>query len=334
MGISLDFARIAPMVHALNLPNSILEKSKEILMYLSQEMVPDQIMSADGTRTIWAKSGRHPGAVIKVPWGTELFAHNAMKSFSSLSLCYLAEDAAKRAKLALVDRKDLAGVIKDTGVNFSMQPEIVEHAEGEDAPWRFTVTLESQLQVGPHDGLLTWQVVLKVLSRRWENGEAQLCAVINLAYREEADTAGLEFRKFETVFPKVTEREVSRHFKNFQRQRTMVASTRLLDPRDLLPKMCAKLQVPLDCERKAFEVLDVMTKSGDFIGKRQATQAAAAILYTSKHLTTSPVPNVRELAKLAGVKEQTVKNMYEKLLKRKSGSRLDQEFEKVEARWV
>jgi hypothetical protein len=190
------FSMIGPMVHALNLPDSILEKSKEILTYLTKEMVPDTIMSADGKRTIWAKSGRHPGALIKAPWGNELFSHTVLKSTSVISLCYLVEDAAKRAKLAFCDRRDMAGVL-NTGNPHAMTPDIVDHAQGEAAPWRVTVTLENQLQAGGQ-GPLTWEVVLKVLSRKWENGEAQMCAVINLAYREEADaSAGLEFRKFE-----------------------------------------------------------------------------------------------------------------------------------------
>jgi transcription initiation factor TFIIIB Brf1 subunit/transcription initiation factor TFIIB len=319
------FTMISPMVHALNLPDSILEKSKEILTYLSKEIVPDKIMSADGKRTIWAKSGRHPGALIKASWGNELFSHNALKSISALSLCYLVEDAAKRAKLAFCDRRDLIGVLRDSGEKDSTTPEILEHAEGEEAPWRVSVTLNNQTR--QNQDSLTWDVVLKVLSHKWENGEAQLCAVINLAYREEADSsAGLEFRKFEEKFPAVTDKEVSKHFKKFHRQRTMVASTRYLDPQDLLPRMCAKLQVTMECERKAYEVLDIMSKSGDFISKRQSTQAAAAILFTARHLTTSPVPNFRELAKNAGVQEKTVKDMYEKLKTGRSGSRLNQVF--------
>ena len=148
---------IGTIVHQLSLPESVVERSKDILTYLIKEMMPDKIMSADGTRTIWAKSGRHPGALIKVPWGNELFAHNALKSISSLLLCYLVEDVAKRAKLALCDRKDLAGVVKDIEENTNSTDD-VQHAKGEDAPWRLTVTLENQLQAGPHGGQLTWEV--------------------------------------------------------------------------------------------------------------------------------------------------------------------------------
>jgi transcription initiation factor TFIIIB Brf1 subunit/transcription initiation factor TFIIB len=169
--------------------------------------------------------------------------------------------------------------------------------------------------------------VLKVLSRKWENGEAQMCAVINLAYREEADaSAGLEFRKFEEVFPKVTAKEVYKYFQRFKHQRTISATTRALDPQDLLPRMCAKLQVTIECERKSCEVLAIMSKCGEIGGKRQSTLAAAAILYAGKHLTTSPVPNLRELAKQAGVKEKTVKDMYEKLRQGRVGKRLDDKF--------
>jgi transcription initiation factor TFIIIB Brf1 subunit/transcription initiation factor TFIIB len=316
------FNMIGPMVKDLNLPESVLEKSKEILMYLSNETVPDKIMSADGKRTLWDKSGRHPGALIKVPWGNELFAQSALKSLSRLSLCYLSEDAAKRAKLALCERRDLPGVVGDQDAT---TPEIVEHVEGEEAPWRVALTLENA--VGPHAGTLTWAFVFKVLSRKWENGEAQLCAVINLAYREEADSsAGLEFRKFEAVFPSVTDKEVSRHFVKFKRQRAIVASTRGLDPQDLLPRMCQKLQVTMDCERKALEVLDIMTESADFQGRKQATQTAAAILFAARHLTTGPVPNPRDLGKQAGVQEKTVKDMYEKLKSGRSGFRLNHKF--------
>jgi len=216
----------------------------------------------------------------------------------------------------------------------STMPEIVEHAEGEDTPWRVTVTLENKA-AGPHAGSVTWAVVLKVLSRKWENGKGQLCAVINLAYREEADAAaGLEFSRFEAVFS-VSEKEVSRHFVKFRRQRSIVgASTRRLDPQDLLPRMCQKLQVTMDCERKALEVLDIMSKSMDFVGRKQSTQTAAAISYAAKKLTTNPsrpdepgpVPNLKDLAKFAGVQEKTVKDMYERLKSGRCGSRLNQEF--------
>jgi hypothetical protein len=289
-------------------------------------------MSADGTRTIWTKDGLHPGAVIKASWGNELFAHHALKSYTSLLLCYLVEDVAKRAKLTYCDRRDLAGVVKDTGHKYARTPEVVEYAEGEEAPFRLTLTLENQLEAGPGKKALqslTWDVVLKVLSRKWENGEAQMCAVINLAYREEQDSsAGLEFRKFKAVFDKVTEKDVFKHFKKFHRQRTIAGSggTRALDPKDLLPRMCAKLQVAIDCERKAFEVLDVMTRSGDFGGKKQSVLAAVAILYTATYLTTSRIPSAAELAKQAGVQENVVKTQYEKMQAGRSGSRLNDAF--------
>jgi transcription initiation factor TFIIIB Brf1 subunit/transcription initiation factor TFIIB len=325
------FNRIGPMVHQLGLPETVLEKSKEILAYLTEDMVPDKIMSADGSRTIWARSGKNSGALIKGQWGNELFAHMLQENISSLLLCYLSEDAAKRAKLAFCDQKDFAGVVKDTG-DIGCSPEIVEHAEGEEAPWRLTVTLDNQLKEGKHGGQLTWDVILKLLNRKWENGEAQMCAVINLAYREEADaSAGLEFRKFETVFQSVTTKDVSKYFKRFQRQRTISVPTRALDPKDLLPRMCAKLKVTIECERKAFEVLDVVSKSGDFSGKKPSTQAAAAILYAANHLTTAPVRpgrslDVREIAKLAGVKDKTVTDTYDKMRTGRSGSRLHHKF--------
>lgn len=190
-----------------------------------------------------------------------------------------------------------------------------------------TVTLDNQLKEGKHGGQLTWDVILKLLNRKWENGEAQMCAVINLAYREEADaSAGLEFRKFETVFQSVTTKDVFKYLKRFQRQRTIGVPTRALDPQDLLPRMCAKLKVTIECERKAFEVLDVVSKSGDFSGKKPSTQAAAAILYTAKRLTTGPVPHVREIAKLAGVKDKTITDMCDKMIRSRCGSRLDHEF--------
>ena len=217
-------------------------------------------------------------------------------------------------------------MVKDTG-DIGCSPEIVEHAEGEEAPWRLTVTLDNQLKEGKHGGQLTWDVILKLLNRKWENGEAQMCAVINLAYREEADaSAGLEFRKFETVFQSVTTKDVFKYFKRFQRQRTIGVPTRALVPQDLLPRMCAKLKVTIECERKAFEVLDVMSKSGDFSGKRQPTQAAAAIHYTANHLTTGPVPHVQEIAEEAGVTEKTVTDAYAKMKTGRSGSLLEQEF--------
>merc|ERR1719326_2285126 len=82
----------------------------------------------------------------------------------------------------------------------------------------------------------------------------------------------------------------------------------------------------MDCERKALEVLDIMKESMDFIGKKQATQTAAAIFFAARHLTAGPVPNPRDLGKQAGVQEKTVKGMYEKSKSGRSGSRLNQKF--------
>jgi transcription initiation factor TFIIIB Brf1 subunit/transcription initiation factor TFIIB len=173
---------------------------------------------------------------------------------------------------------------------------------------------------------MPWEILLKELNRECVNGKNRMCAMIYLAYREEADySSALDLRNFEAVFPTVSRSGVFSHFQKIQKQRERLPPP--LKPHHVLPPLCAKLKVSVECERRAHAVLDVLEKCGGHIG-RNTTMAAAAIRYAVRSLR-SLGPSLREIAIAARLQDESVRRVYEKLISSRSGSILSQEFGEV-----
>lgn len=182
-----------------------------------------------------------------------------------------------------------------------------------------------------------------------------MCGVIALACRDADDpSTARSFRELAELFPTLGAKasqvdaqpafsdgkakkkdrvavgaaEVGRHFVKLQQLRTKAnKGVRILAAQDLLQRFCARLHVDIDGERAATAVLDALAKYGRTRGQRQASEAAAAILYATKHLTAAVnVPTAKEIALVTKVSEATILSSYQELVGSKTGAVLNRVF--------